>query len=190
MKDRISSDVCSWYDGPSLLELLDNIPVPRKYDGALMFPIADRFKDMGTIVLGKLESGKIRKGQTVMIMPNKKIAEVSAIFMEDSEIPMAKCGDNVRLRLKNVEEEDVSSGFVLCSPRHPVHTVTAFEAQLRIVEYKSIMCAGYSAVMHAHTLSEEVVLSVSHAVNFNIERNSCTKLTRRLVKNQSTHPNF
>ena len=52
------------------------------------------------------------------------------------------------------------SGFVLCTPKNPVHTVVAFEAQLRIVEYKSIMCAGYSAVMHAHTLSEEVSIGV------------------------------
>ncbi len=80
--------------------------------------------------------------------------------MEDVEIPMAKNGDNIRMRLKNVEEEDVLSGFVICSRKNPVHTVTAFEAQLRIVEYKSIMCAGYSAVMHAHTLTEEVTLSV------------------------------
>ena len=80
--------------------------------------------------------------------------------MEDSEIPMAKNGDNIRMRLKNVEEEDVMSGFVICGRKTPVHTVTAFEAQMKIVEYKSIMCAGYSAVLHAHSVTEEVVVAV------------------------------
>lgn len=58
------------------------------------------------------------------------------------------------------------SGFVLCSPKNPVHAVTAFEAQLAIIEYKNIICAGYTAVMHAHTLVEEVTLTaLLHSVD-------------------------
>ena len=52
------------------------------------------------------------------------------------------------------------SGFVLCGTKNPVHAVTKFDAQLAIVEYKSIMCAGYTAVMHAHAIAEEVTLTV------------------------------
>ncbi|KAJ3065749.1 translation termination factor GTPase eRF3, partial [Quaeritorhiza haematococci] len=153
LKDRIDSKVCPWYSGPSLLELLDDIKLTdRKYDAPLMMPIADKFKDMGTVITGKIESGTIKKGQS-------KQAEVLAIFMEDSEYPAARSGDNVRIRLKNVEEEDVLPGFVLCGVKKPVHTVTAFEAQLAIVEHKSIICAGYTAVMHAHTCVEEVTLT-------------------------------
>jgi peptide chain release factor subunit 3 len=50
---------------------------------------------------------------------------------------------------------------VLCGTQAPVKAVTAFEAQLNIIEYKSIMCAGYSAVMHVHTAVEEVTLTVN-----------------------------
>lgn len=60
------------------------------------------------------------------------------------------------------------SGFVLCSPKYPVNSVMSFEAQIRIVEYKSIMCAGYSAVMHAHTLSEEITISVTFAFTLQV----------------------
>lgn len=81
--------------------------------------------------------------------------------MEDTEIPAARSGDNIRLRLKNVEEEDVMPGFVLCAPSRPIHTVSTFEAQLAIVEHKSIICAGYTAVMHAHAAVEEIALTVS-----------------------------
>ncbi|KAJ3196099.1 translation termination factor GTPase eRF3, partial [Irineochytrium annulatum] len=160
LKDRLTADVCDFYDGPSLLELLDYLTITdRNANGPLIMPISDKFKDMGTVVTGKIESGRVRKGQTVIIMPNKKYAEVMAIYLEDLEKDSAKCGDNVRIRLKNVEEEDVLAGFVMCTPKRPVHAVTAFEARLAIVEYKSIMCAGYQAVCHAHTNVDEVTIT-------------------------------
>lgn len=80
--------------------------------------------------------------------------------MED-EIPLAMCGDNIRVRLRGVEDEDISIGFVLTSPQAPVHTVTQFEAQLVILDHKNIICAGYGAVMHVHTLAEEISLVVN-----------------------------
>ena len=69
-------------------------------------------------------------------------------------------GDNVRIRLRGVEDEDVSPGFMLTSPGKPVHPVRRFEAQLAILDHKNIICAGYSAIMHVHTLAEEVQLTV------------------------------
>ncbi|KAJ3102983.1 translation termination factor GTPase eRF3 [Phlyctochytrium bullatum] len=159
LKDRLAKGVCPFYDGPSLLELLDSLALDRKSDGPLIMPISDKFKDMGTVVIGKIESGRVRKGQQVLIMPNKKLAEVMAIYVEDVEKPSVLSGENVRIRLKNVEEEDVLPGFVMCTSKRPVHAVTAFEARLAIVEYKSIICAGYTAVCHAHTNTDEVTLA-------------------------------
>jgi peptide chain release factor subunit 3 len=78
MKDRVDPSVCSWYNGPALLELLDTVKLDRNYNGPLMMPIAAKLKDMGTIVLGKLESGAVKTGQTVMIMPLK----VNAVNVE------------------------------------------------------------------------------------------------------------
>ncbi|KAI8618374.1 P-loop containing nucleoside triphosphate hydrolase protein [Chytriomyces sp. MP71] len=160
MKDRMPKETCDWYDGPSLLELLDAVQIgDRKTDGPLLMPISDKFKDMGTVITGKIESGRVRKGQSVLIMPNKKVAEVSAIWLEDNESNSAQSGDNVRIRLRGVEEEDVLAGFVMCTAKKPVHAVTSFEARLAIVEYKSIMCAGYTAVCHAHTNIDEIIIS-------------------------------
>lgn len=78
----------------------------------------------------------------------------------EEEVPMALCGDNVRVRLRGVEDEDIMIGFVLTSVEAPVHAVTHFEAQLVILDHKNIICAGYGAVMHVHTLAEEVSLVV------------------------------
>ena len=87
--------------------------------------------------------------------------EVTGVTDEmEEEIPVALCGDNVRVRLRGVEDEDISPGFVLTSVYKPVRAVRQFEAQLAILEHKNIICAGYSAVMHVHTASEEVSLLV------------------------------
>ncbi|TFY71473.1 hypothetical protein EVG20_g1540 [Dentipellis fragilis] len=161
LKDRVAKSVCSWWDGPSLLEYLDHMPmIDRKLNAPTMMPISEKYKDLGTIAVGKIESGHIRKGDSLLLMPNKVTVEVAAMYNEmEDEVNMAMSGDNVRIRLRGVDDEDISPGFVLTSPGKPVHAVRQFEAQLAILEHKNIICAGYSAVMHVHTLSEEVTLS-------------------------------
>lgn len=137
---------------------------------------------MGTIVVGKVEAGHIKKGQQVVIMPNKvkhleivmsflnekanvitlfqQNTEVTAIYDEtENEIEHAMCGDNIRMRLKGIEEDEIMPGFVLCSKKNPVKTTTQFEAQLAILDHKNIICAGYTAVLHIHSAAEEIQIS-------------------------------
>ncbi|KAJ3561227.1 hypothetical protein NP233_g10321 [Leucocoprinus birnbaumii] len=161
LKEPVSKSVCPWWNGPSVLQFLDKMPmVDRKLLAPLMMPISEKYKDMGTIVVGKIESGHIRKGDSLLLMPNRDSVEVTALYNEmEEEVDRGLCGDNVRLRLRGVDDEDITPGFVLTSPSKPVRAVRQFEAQLAILEHKSIICAGYSAVLHVHTLSEEVVLS-------------------------------
>lgn len=125
-----------------------------------MMPISEKYADMGCVVVGKVESGHIKKGQNLLLMPNKTPVTVTGVLNEvEEEIPVALCGDNVRLRLRGVEDTEINVGFVLTSPKAPVHTITQFEAQLVILDHKNIITAGYGAVMHVHTAAEEVSLS-------------------------------
>ncbi|KAK4517854.1 uncharacterized protein ATC70_001202 [Mucor velutinosus] len=160
IKDR-DTKVCPWYDGPSLLEFLDDYKTTdRKLNAPLMIPISEKYRDMGTIVVGKIEAGHLKKGQQVVIMPNKHNTEVTAIYDEtENEIEQAMCGDNIRMRLKGIEEDEIMPGFVLCSKKSPVKTTTQFEAQLAILDHKNIICAGYTAVLHIHAAAEEVQIS-------------------------------
>ena len=86
--------------------------------------------------------------------------EVLAVFEEEDERKVVKCGDNVKIRLKGIEEEEISIGFVLCDVKYPVKMVTAFEADLVVMEYKSIIANGFSCVMHVHTAVQEVTIAV------------------------------
>jgi translation elongation factor EF-1alpha len=70
------------YRGPSLLELLDNLPVvDRKINGPVMMPISEKYKDLGTVVVGKLESGRVKKGDPLLLMPNKVFARYPLKFL-------------------------------------------------------------------------------------------------------------
>ena len=161
IKDRIPAGVAPWYDGPSLLEYLDNMTtLERKVNAPFMMPINGKYRDMGTVVEGKIEAGIVKKGMGLIMMPNRDKVEVATSYGEtEEEVPVAQCGDQVRLRLRGIEEEDVLPGFVLCSPKRLVHCVAAFEAQIRVLELKSILSAGFNCVMHVHSAIEEVTFA-------------------------------
>jgi peptide chain release factor subunit 3 len=132
----------------------------RKLKAPFMMPVSGKYKDMGVVVEGKIESGIIKKGGALLMMPGRTPVEVVAIYSEsEEELPNASCGDQVRMRVRGVEEEDVVPGFVLTSKRNPINCVSAFEAQIHIIELKSILTAGFTCVMHVHTTVQEVTFA-------------------------------
>ncbi|OAK96689.1 hypothetical protein IQ06DRAFT_338786 [Phaeosphaeriaceae sp. SRC1lsM3a] len=161
IKERVPKDLAPWYGGPSLLEYLDGMQaLERKLNAPFMMPIAAKYKDMGTMVEGKIESGIIKKENKYLMMPHRQMISISALYGEqEDEIPAATCGDQVRIRLRGVEEEDILPGYVLCSPKRPVHCVSQFEAQVVLLDLKSIMTAGFNCVLHVHSAQEEVTIS-------------------------------
>nr|3E20_A Chain A, Eukaryotic peptide chain release factor GTP-binding subunit [Schizosaccharomyces pombe]3E20_D Chain D, Eukaryotic peptide chain release factor GTP-binding subunit [Schizosaccharomyces pombe]3E20_E Chain E, Eukaryotic peptide chain release factor GTP-binding subunit [Schizosaccharomyces pombe]3E20_J Chain J, Eukaryotic peptide chain release factor GTP-binding subunit [Schizosaccharomyces pombe] len=121
-----------------------------------IMPIASKYKDLGTILEGKIEAGSIKKNSNVLVMPINQTLEVTAIYDEaDEEISSSICGDQVRLRVRG-DDSDVQTGYVLTSTKNPVHATTRFIAQIAILELPSILTTGYSCVMHIHTAVEEV----------------------------------
>lgn len=177
IKEPIPEGMCTWYAGPTLLGYLDEMPsIERRLDAPLLLPVSGKYRDMGTIVTGKIESGAVKKGQHVLVMPNKQAAEVLGIYIEETEVKAAKSGDNVRLRLKGVEEEEVSTGFVVCDPSRPVKAATSFQAQLVILQIKNIIAPGYKAVLHIHTCSEEVTIA---SLEYTIDRKTGQRSPKR-----------
>ncbi|ODV63880.1 translation termination factor GTPase eRF3 ASCRUDRAFT_29057, partial [Ascoidea rubescens DSM 1968] len=158
IKEKVNPKSCPWYTGPALLETLDSLKLTnKKLNSPFMLPIAGKMKDLGTIVEGKIESGLVKKGSSLVIMPNKINVEVITIFNEsEQEVTQAICGEQVRLKLKGIEEEDIQPGFVLSSSKFPVKVVRRFAAEIAIIDLKSILTAGFTCVMHIHAAIEEV----------------------------------
>ncbi|CAO2623732.1 Eukaryotic peptide chain release factor GTP-binding subunit ERF3B [Lemmus lemmus] len=154
------SDFCPWYTGLPFIPYLDSLPnFNRSVDGPIRLPIVDKYKDMGTVVLGKLESGSIFKGQQLVMMPNKQTVEVLGIVSDDAETDFVAPGENLKIRLKGIEEEEILPGFILCEPSNLCHSGRTFDVQIVIIEHKSIICPGYNAVLHIHTCIEEVEIT-------------------------------
>ncbi|KAL0279678.1 UNVERIFIED_CONTAM: hypothetical protein PYX00_001182 [Menopon gallinae] len=159
LKDRLDENICPWYRGEAFIPFIDNLPsLNRKMDGPFIMPVVDKYKDMGTVVMGKVEAGEARKGQSLLLMPNRTPVIVDQLWSDDDEVTAVGPGENVKVKLKGIEEEDVSPGFVLCDSSNPTKTGRVFDAQVVILEHKSIICAGYSAVMHIHCVAEEVTV--------------------------------
>lgn len=75
-----------------------------------------------------------------------------------SQVDVAEPGDNVRMKVKGIEEEDLRYGFVMCQKDSVVQGCRYFDAKVNILEYKSIICPGYISVMHIHAATEEVAI--------------------------------
>uniref|UniRef100_A0A673WEM5 G1 to S phase transition 1 n=1 Tax=Salmo trutta TaxID=8032 RepID=A0A673WEM5_SALTR len=139
---------------------LDSLPsFSRITDGPVRLPIVDKYKDMGTVILGKLESGFIAKAQQLVMMPNRHTVEVLSLLSDEVETDEAVPGENLKLRLKGIEEEEILPGFILCNAENLCHSGRTFDAQIVIIEHKSIICPGYNAVLHIHTCIEEVQIT-------------------------------
>ncbi|CAB1338260.1 unnamed protein product [Coregonus sp. 'balchen'] len=112
LKDPIEE--CTWYIGLPFIPHLDSLPsFNRITDGPVRLPIVDKYKDMGTVILGKLESGSIAKAQQLVMMPNRHTVEVLSLLSDEVETDEAVPGENLKLRLKGIEEEEILPGFIL-----------------------------------------------------------------------------
>jgi len=148
-----------WYTGLSFIPYIDSLPtLKRQVDGPFMMPIVDKYSEMGTVVIGKVESGATKKGDTLLIMPNRMEVKVDQLWSDDIEVTGVESGENIKAKLKGIEETDVTPGFVLCCPTDPIKTGRVFDAQVVMLDVKSIICAGYSCILHLQAMSEEVTI--------------------------------
>lgn len=159
IKEPLSKELCPWYSGPTLLEALDALKKVKRATGSdLRIPVLDRYKgDKGLQAIGKVESGLINVGDTVMIMPKEVTAEVIALSIDDTPVEVVGAGENILLTFdKNaVSMDQIHGGFVICSVDSPTKVVQEFMAEIYIHELPGagIMTVGYQAMFHSHNIS-------------------------------------
>lgn len=148
-----------WYTELPFIPYIDSLPsLRRQVDGPFMMPIVDKYSEMGTVVIGKVESGRCNKGDTLTVMPNRLEVKVDQLWSDDIEVTGVCSGENIKAKLKGIEENEVTPGFVLCDPQRPIKTGTVFDAQVVMLDLKSIICAGYSCILHLQAMAEEVTI--------------------------------
>ena len=92
IKDRVPKDLAPWYDGPSLLEYLDNLKsLERKVNAPFMMPVSGKYRDLGTMIEGKIEAGVVKKENKYVMMPNRDEVSISALYGEtEDEVSLAR----------------------------------------------------------------------------------------------------
>merc|ERR1712086_1186855 len=153
MIDRSSN--MPWYKGPILLDALDEInPPKRPMDKPLRLPLQDVYKigGIGTVPVGRVETGIIKSGMLVTFAPNQLTTEVKSVEMHHESLPEATPGDNVGFNIKNVSVKDIKRGYVASDSKNkPACGVQDFTAQVIVLNHPGQVSNGYSPVLDCHT---------------------------------------
>jgi len=151
------SDALSWYSGPTLFEAINSIEMPPKpTDRPLRLPIQDVYKisGIGTVPVGKVETGILHAGKTVVFNPSQQSAEVKSIEMHHTMVETAEPGDNVGFNVRGLSAQDIRrgdiAGYTDNEPSFVRHDET-FIGQIQLMDIPKAVAAGYTPVFHAHT---------------------------------------
>jgi elongation factor 1-alpha len=144
-----------WYKGPTLLEALDSITPPKRpLDKPLRLPLQDVYKigGIGTVPVGRVETGVLKPGMTVYFAPSNVTTEVKSVEMHHEAVQEAIPGDNVGFNVKNVAVKDIRRGNVCGDSKNdPPKEAASFYAQVIILNHPGQIGAGYCPVLDCHT---------------------------------------
>merc|ERR1712190_307438 len=139
----------------TLLEALDAvIPPTRPTDKPLRLPLQDVYKigGIGTVPVGRVETGIIKPGMVVNFAPNGPTTEVKSVEMHHEALSEAVPGDNVGFNVKNVSVKDIKRGYVASDSKNkPAFAAKDFTAQVIVLNHPGQICNGYSPVLDCHT---------------------------------------
>lgn len=144
----------SWYNGPTLVQAFDSLKLPEKpIDKPLRIPIQDVYSitGIGTVPVGRVETGVLNVNDQVIFMPANKTGEVKSIEMHHQPLPKAEPGDNIGFNVRGISKNDIKRGDVCGKPDNPPTVVQEFTAQIVILNHPSVISPGYTPVFHAHT---------------------------------------
>jgi len=148
-----------WYKGPTILDSLDTFIQPEKpLKKPLRVPIQDVYSitGVGTVPVGRVETGVLKDGDKVIFMPSGKIGECKSIETHHVRMPRAEPGDNIGFNVRGVAKNEIGRGEVMGHPDNAPIIATEFVGQIIVIYHPTAIAAGYTPVLHAHTATVAV----------------------------------
>jgi len=151
------SENTAWYKGPTLEEALDAFVIPEKpVNKPLRVPIQDvyKIKGAGVVPVGRVETGIMKVGDTIQIMPDEFHGEVRSIEMHHEGINAAEPGDNIGFNIRGATMKDLHRGDVVSHEKDVTNVVLPnqrMQCQLIVIWHPTAVALGYTPVVHAHT---------------------------------------
>jgi elongation factor 1-alpha len=156
------SDKMAWYTGPIFEEALNTFVVPEKpVDKPLRLPVQDVYSitGIGTVPVGRIETGVMKTGETIIFEPAGKTAEVKSIEMHHETISEAMPGDNIGFNVRGLSKTDIRRGDVAGPTNNPPKVASEFTARIAVLQHPTAVAAGYTPVFHAHTAQVACTIS-------------------------------
>jgi len=155
VKDKGKLD---WWDGETILKAIDKFELPKKpTDLPLRWPLQDVYtiKGVGTVPVGKIETGVMKPGQQLIFKPSTKpggaTGEVKTIEMHHEQINQAEPGDNVGVNMRGINKNEIRRGDVAGPASDPPTVAKSFIAQIMVLNHPSVITKGYTPVFHCYT---------------------------------------
>merc|ERR1712225_171356 len=139
----------------TLLEAIDAIDPPsRPTDKPLRLPLQDVYKigGIGTVPVGRVETGVIKAGMVVTFAPAGVTTEVKSVEMRHEQLVEGLPGDNVGFNVKNVSVKEIRRGNVAGDSKNdPPKGAESFNAQVIVLNHPGQVGAGHAPVLDCHT---------------------------------------
>ncbi|RWA09179.1 hypothetical protein EKO27_g5932 [Xylaria grammica] len=141
--------------GKTLLDAIDAIEEPKRAnDKPLRLPLQDVYKigGIGTVPVGRIETGELKPGMVVTFAPAMVTTEVKSVEMHHQQLEKGNPGDNVGFNVKNVSVKDIRRGNVAGDSKNdPPFGAESFNAQVIVLNHPGQVGAGYAPVLDCHT---------------------------------------
>jgi len=148
------SDKMPWYKGKTLMEQLDELTLPpQPIDKPLRVPVQDVYTitGIGTVPVGRVETGILKTGTTVIFKPSGAKGEVKTIETHHEQVTEARPGDNIGFSVRGVGKGDIKRGDVAGPLDNPPTVAKEFTAQIIVLQHPNVITKGYTPVFHIHT---------------------------------------
>jgi sulfate adenylyltransferase large subunit len=172
------SQAMAWFDGPTLLELLEQVEVAydHPYDRPARFPVQWVIRPSGTSTngssaamsdyrgyAGQLASGALRKGEEVTVLPSGRTTKIAAIDTYDGELEEAMAPMSLTLRLE--DELDVSRGELICHPDQAPAVARELQADVCWMAEQPLRPGSRYVLKHTSRMATAIVDSIEDIVD-------------------------